>query len=150
MTAQIRDVLIVGNNMIDLLSEPLRDYLDLLDSKPVFKSTNSGCWRGYIAVWKLRGKSLYLNNLYLQNYEKENPGIGYLFPGKTSVFAEWFSGELVIPNGVLLQYVHMGYNSVYEKILLLKFEKGRLVSHSIIKNEVDTKLNDFDYDSLPF
>ena len=34
----------------------------------------------------------------------------------------------------MLSYMHMGYGSVYEKDLLLKFSNGKLISEEIKKN----------------
>jgi len=30
------------------------------------------------------------------------------------LFADWYSGEIVIPRGKLLNYVHAGFESVYD------------------------------------
>ena len=53
----------------------------------------------------------------------------YLFPGKTKVFADWYSGVMRIPHGKMMKYVHQGYASLYEKELFLRFESGVLVSY---------------------
>lgn len=54
-------------------------------------------------------------------------GIGYLFPDKKRVLAEWFSGEIRIPHGEMIEYVHQGYASLYEKELFLKIKKEVVV-----------------------
>lgn len=59
----------------------------------------------------------------------------YLFPDQEKVFAEWFTGEIRIPYGEMLQYYHIGYASVYEKELYLEFENGYLIG----KREKDNK-----------
>ena len=42
-------------------------------------------------------------------------GFEKVFPGKTKPLkAEWFTGTLRIPQGKPIQYVHMGYQTVYE------------------------------------
>ena len=52
-----------------------------------------------------------------------------LFPDYPDrVFAHWYSGTIRIPQGKLLNYVHMGYGSTYERDLFLEIEKG------VIKN----------------
>ena len=50
------------------------------------------------------------------------------------VFADWFNGEIRIPQGELLQYIHMGYESIFEKDLILKFKKGVLIDERVIDN----------------
>jgi hypothetical protein len=56
-----------------------------------------------------------------------------IFPNQKKVFAEWFSGEIKIPQGKMLHYEHMGYISIFEKDLFLEFKKGVLYN----KREVD-------------
>ena len=63
----------------------------------------------------------------------------YLFPGEDKVLADWFSGEIRIPHGEMIRYVHMGYASVYEKELFLRFVNGKYVSCREIDN---TRLKD--------
>lgn len=43
------------------------------------------------------------------------------------VFADWFSGELRIPEGKQLKYVHGGYGSTYERDRLIQIERGRVL-----------------------
>ncbi len=60
-----------------------------------------------------------------------------LFPGKVNdgrVFASWFTGELRIPVGKILRYVHMGYGSVYEQERFIEVKAGILVSERIHDN----------------
>ena len=40
------------------------------------------------------------------------------------MFAHWYSGTIRIPQGELLEYVHGGYASTYERDLLLELERG--------------------------
>jgi hypothetical protein len=60
-----------------------------------------------------------------------------LFPGKVSdgrVFASWFTGELRIPEGNLLRYVHMGFGSVHEQERFIRVEAGIIISERVIDN----------------
>jgi len=60
-----------------------------------------------------------------------------LFPGKFKdgkVEADWFSGELRVPKGKLLQYVHMGYGSSYEQELIITVDKGVVVRQVLVDN----------------
>ena len=48
-----------------------------------------------------------------------------LFPeAGARVFAEWFSGVLRVPAGRTVHYVHMGYESVHEREVLMTIERG--------------------------
>ena len=63
-----------------------------------------------------------------------------LFPDETRppeapVFAEWYSGELRIPEGEMIQYVHGGYGTTYERDQLILIERGRLVRSWVRKND---------------
>lgn len=49
----------------------------------------------------------------------------YYKNGKVEAF--WFTGDLKIPKGKQIEYVHMGYMSTYEKELNLSIENGVLV-----------------------
>ena len=72
---------------------------------------------------------------YIEGYKEV--GLTYLFPGQTKVFANWFNGEIRIPQGEVLEYVHMGYASLYESDLFLVFKNGILVNQYEVDNEVE-------------
>ena len=63
----------------------------------------------------------------------------YLFPGQEKVFADWYSGEIRVPQGKLLEYIHLGFASVYEKDLFLKIEAGQVVGKREIDNTAPYK-----------
>ena len=46
---------------------------------------------------------------------------------KGRVRADWFSGELRIPEGEMRRYVHGGYGSEYERDQLIMVDQGRVV-----------------------
>lgn len=56
---------------------------------------------------------------------EEEIGLDYLFPGQKEVFADWFTGKIMIPHGKVLY--SMCY-SIYEKYLFLQFKNGALIS----------------------
>ncbi len=53
---------------------------------------------------------------------------------KIQVFAEWFSGEIRVPMGEMLEYVHMDYYSVYEKDLFITMENGIVIGQTTKSN----------------
>jgi hypothetical protein len=85
---------------------------------------STACWRGYQGTWEVRDGKFYLVSLRgrfrLQGYEP--------------LLADWFSGVLRIPRGGLLQYVHMGFGSVYEEEVHVKIERGQLVASRLVNN----------------
>jgi hypothetical protein len=56
-------------------------------------------------------------------------------PADTPVFADWYSGELRIPEGEMIQYVHGGYGTTYERDRLILIERGRFVRSWVRKND---------------
>jgi hypothetical protein len=55
--------------------------------------------------------------------------LGDLIPGASGpVLANWYSGELCIPQGRMIEYVHVGYASRYERYLFIEIDKGAVIS----------------------
>ena len=120
-----------------LFSNPLEEYFNENNVRPkdVFsEGCTTACWRGYVALWEIKGKYLYLLKIELCCGGGEIP-ISKIFPGRDApIKATWFSGELRIPQGEELSYVHMGYGSVYERDLVLTIKNGKLIKKKIIDN----------------
>ncbi|HEX8337423.1 MAG TPA: hypothetical protein VF621_11880 [Pyrinomonadaceae bacterium] len=85
---------------------------------------STACWRGYIGTWELKEGRLYLVNLQ-GSYEVVGGG---------PVPADWVSGWIRAPRGELLEYVHMGFESVYEEELQVRFEDGVEVERRVVVN----------------
>ena len=133
MTAQIKDRLFYKEKNYGMATEPLHSFLkDRKDIDFSFRST--ACWRGYIGQWKIKEKKLYL--IHLQGWVKKEGEVdlSYLFPDQNKVFASWFSDDIILPHGELIKYVHMGYESIFEKDLILSFKNGVLIDERIIDN----------------
>ena len=64
----------------------------------------------------------------------EAKDLQFLFPNQEKVFADWFTGQIRIPMGEMLQYIHQDYESIYEKDLLLNLKDGVLISEKVIEN----------------
>lgn len=125
MTAQASERLIYKGKEVSITAEPLRTYLQ--HRKDIsFLSPSSDCWRGYYGRWELRNNRLYLIDLKGYTAPFKEVGLSHLFPNEEAVFAKWFSGEIRIPQGRLLEYVHQSHASVYEKDVFLVFEEGVL------------------------
>ncbi len=134
MTAQAGEILIFKGETSWMAAEPLKQYLQSREDIQ-FVPPSTACWRGYHGQWKIKDKKLYLIELtaYLEGYREV--GLDYLFPRQNTVFANWFSGKIRIPQGELLYYVHGGYDSIYERDLILVFENGILLDEYIVDNE---------------
>ena len=137
MTAQVPDIIIYRGRRYPLLSNPLEAYWKEHPPRPHFKPLHTANWRGYVAEWLIKSGALYLAGLRARidnSYgERKEMGLRDLFPDAGGqIQASWFSGELRIPQGKQVKYVHMGYDSTYEKELILTIEEGKVVrSHSI-------------------
>ena len=143
MTAQVSETLWYQGKKQGMCSEPLNDYFNLAGERPKFAEMDTSCWRGYVGEWEIRDDRLYLIGLdgRLENGKEAN--LESIFPGfPDRVFAHWFSGTVRVPEGKLLDYVHGGYLSTYERDLLLTFEKGVLVGTETRKNDrLDTEMS---------
>ena len=134
MTAQLRERLLYKGKLYGMTTEPLKSYL-ASKQEICFVSRSSACWRGYFSTWELRSSSLFIIKLNAFLKDSKEVDLNYLFPGKNEVFADWFTGDIIVPHGKLLQYVHMGYQSIYEKEFILSFNNGILISEKKIVNQ---------------
>lgn len=133
MTAQTTEILIYKGKKYGMATEPLEPYIRKNNIKFNTSCVLSCCWRGYVGTWSIEGNRLYLIGLDTDDNGKK-VGLEYLFPGHEKVFADWFSGELRIPYGNLMKYVHQGYASLYEKELFLKIDNGIVTNEREIDN----------------
>ena len=140
MTAQRTEELYYNDDIYKMASEPLQPYLESLRNPIEFVYPSTACWRGYCGTWEIKDDKLYLIKLRGFIYERREVDINYVFPGEPIVFANWFSGEIMLPMGNLLHYIHAGYESVYEQDLFLEFESGLLKSSRTVDNFERAKL----------
>ena len=125
MTAQIAERLHYEGREVSMCSEPLADYFALAGIAPDFGADCTALWRGYVGTWEILGGRLYLTGLSGTSKSGAAANLATLFPGFPGrVFAHWYSGELRVPQGKILKYVHGGYRSTYESDLLITIGKG--------------------------
>lgn len=140
MTIQAGDILSYSGEKTTIATEPLKSYLETRsDVGFIYKST--ALVRGYIGTWEIKSKKLYLVSLvgFIDNNEKVD--LNYLFPNKTEVFADWFSGDIRIPEGELLEKINLGYTSVFEKDRILTIKEGILISETVKNNTKSININ---------
>lgn len=133
-TAQAPDVILIDGKEYSLNTNPLDRYLDKLgDKAPRFEAPHTALWRGYVATWELAQGKLYLRKVEghrdlgngADDAGKLNvDGMKELFPDKSDVVADWYTGTLIIPNGEQVEYVHMGYGSTYAKYIVVSIKDG--------------------------
>jgi len=134
-TAQMGDILIMDGKKVSIYTNPLESYVK--QKKLKFKFMCTGCWRGYVATWKVIDDDLYIVGLEDGGCMHRKPiPLKKIFPNLKGdkVKATWFSGEIRIPQGKLLNYAHGGYMSIFEQDLFLKFDKGELIDRRTADN----------------
>jgi cbb3-type cytochrome oxidase subunit 3 len=134
MTAQAGERLFYKGEETWMAAEPLNQYLQKRNDIK-FISPSTACWRGYFGQWEIKDNKLYLIGLeaYLEGYREVD--LNYLFPRQKQVIADWFSGKIRVPQGEMLDYVHMGYASLFERDLILEIKNGELVNEYVVENE---------------
>ena len=117
MTAQMMDTLFFNGEKFSLAGDaPLPEqHPRLIRGDEVISST--ACWRGYLAIWEIKDNRLFLKSI---------SGRWHL-EGKEPLFADWMNGEWRVVSGQCLEYVHLGYESTFERELLVEIEKGCVV-----------------------
>jgi hypothetical protein len=135
MTAQFSEILHYKGEQLSMRATPLSDYFVLRGMRSDFQDISTACWRCYVGEWDITLDRLYLIGIRADYKDGTEVTLGRLFPGYDSrVFAHWYSGVLSIPQGDLVEYVHMGYASVYERDLLLSVEQGVIVDSQVRVN----------------
>lgn len=135
MTVQISEKLTYEGRQLSMCSEPLSDYFSLAGIPPGFESNCTALWRGYVGEWEILDDRLYLTGISGTLEDGTQATLETFFPGfRERVFAHWFSGRIRVPQGKMLDYVHMGYASTYERDLFLDIENGVLRSSSVREN----------------
>lgn len=135
MTAQFAEWLRYEGEDLSMCSNPLNAYFALGGVNPGFKSTCTALWRGYVGSWEIVGERLYLVHLEGTLQDDRPANLATVFPHfPERVFAHWYSGTLRIPQGKRLEYVHMGYGSIYERDLFLTLEKGVITKTKVQQN----------------
>lgn len=138
MTAQFGEKLIFEGHDMVMFSEPLGDYFALGGNKPEFGPSCTALWRGYVGTWEIVDDRLYMVKLTGTLKDGTEATLETVFPGYPDrVFAHWYSGTLQLPEGELLEYVHMGYSRTFERDHLLKIRNGILVGSHVRHNDDD-------------
>lgn len=135
-TAQAPDKIIYNGKEYSLHSNPMESYFEKFpDKRPECEVMSTGLWRGYIATFEIKDNQLYLKDIEIQvSTKKKNDKYKYswksvlneVFPNQELIKIDWLTGLLVLPEGKIVNYVHMGYASTYKHYVLLEFENGNL------------------------
>jgi len=135
MTAQFVEALYFRDECLPMSTLPLEHYFLFYQDRPDLHG-NTALERGYVGTWAIednRLRLLVLQGEYRSDRQKQLC-LSDIFPGQERVFAFWYSGVLRCPRGKRLQYIHMGFQSVYEQDLYLIIEKGVLIAEHLVSN----------------
>lgn len=144
-TAQVSDTIFYKGKKYSLHTNPMKAFFEKHpDKKPDGGVMSSANWRGYIATFTIMNQTMQLRDIGIQiRIEKEKSEYPYewksvlneLVPKGETLTIDWFTGILVLPDGELVRYVHMGYGSTYENYILLEVKSGKVTG----KREFDHK-----------
>ncbi len=138
MTAQFFEDIVIEGKEMGMCTEPLEMYLREIKNPPEFIADCTACWRGYIGIWLIEDKQLFLTDITKYLVENENYHWRDMFDGRPgNIKADWYSGILRVPQGELLQYVHAGYASNYQKDLFITIDKGNVIKEEVVTNLFD-------------
>lgn len=124
MTAQIHELLILDGKETSLAFYPpiptshpriITHHSDYTgDDEPDWELMTTACWRRYQGTWEIKDSRFYLVRLR---------GRFRLANGEP-LLADWFSGDLRIPEAVMVRQIQTGINSVDERHILIEIENG--------------------------
>lgn len=166
-TSQIPDRLVYKGDTLSIFANPLEQLYDNDSLRPKFFGDKEGCistacWRGYEAEWIITDNQLYLTGIFSCCFYQDSirADLKELFGNKCingKVKANWFTADIIAPQGKELYYVHMGYGSLYEKELELQIKNGQLIgtrtydnskSRQSIYSHKEEKLREFIYTNI--
>lgn len=136
---QVGDVLIDGDDTVWTQSYPLESYLVNKTKRTIGShDLNSDCfqfWRGYLAVWEIIDNKLFLSKLYVEpcNSGRKELDLSQEF-GSSKVHATWFAGEIIKPNGKLLEHNGDIPLSIYSCQIHYSFSNGNIYRTDTISN----------------
>ena len=142
MTAQFAEILHHQGRKQRMCTEPLHDYFVLAGLEPRFEFSSTALWRGYRGEWAIIDGRLYLIGISGALEGGAPASLETFFPGfPDRVFAHWYSGQVRLPQGRQLEYVHGGYASTYEQDLLIDFDQGLVSQTTLRHNSVPAQPN---------
>ena len=152
-TAQFGEVLFVDTTCYSMRACPLDRFekFDQFKKKYPRMSTDlcTALWRGYIGYWQLEDNKLYLDSIQI-GYDSDTAKViarnEPLFDAhKTAdgrILAGWYSGEVSVASGKLVNYVHMGFESVFEHEDIYTINNGMVTDVKHYDNKCTVKGDD--------
>jgi hypothetical protein len=148
-TAQASDFLIYNGKKFALTVNPMEPYFNKYPEKRPRRSAAS--WRGYVATFEIIHNELWVIDIEKDGSEMINGKynvsiIKECLNGKDRMKVDWYNGLLVLPQGKLIEYVHMGYASTYEYYKLIEIENGNYIKEFTLNYEQYDRYRDAQYE----
>lgn len=132
MTAQIGDELFLGSRKHALQGHPTLPLWDpRLSKRPESEwrskdqdCCSSDCHRGYVGTWAIRKGQLFLRavrGVYRLNVDE-------------AIFADWFTGRLIVPRGEVIRRGSMGAGKVFEGEEQIEVQQGVVIQRTVVDN----------------
>jgi len=132
MTVQVREKLILNGEITTMETTPVIPAKDrriaVVDIPEHSIAVTSACWRKYRGTWEVSDGRFYL---------VEIEGM-YLIKDGAPVLADWFTGELVIPVGTVLEGMRRGSRQVHEQDMIISVKEG-IVTGTQLRDNRSTK-----------
>jgi hypothetical protein len=145
-TPQRGELLIYRGDTVEIQGEPLGPYI-LKMVPQVLADFKGGCatnlWRGYVGLWKLEEGKLVLIDVFLCGKIDKSIKVLLFNNDSADIIADWFTGTLFIEKGRILpdkNYKDVGYSLCYEHEIVIRIEKGIVISDEEFVNGI--KLGD--------
>lgn len=139
-TAQQGDILVLKGKKYSIYTNPLRPFLDKNPGRlPESHTISTSNWRGYVATWEAKNDRLVLTDVATTEIRSV---MAKMFPEQKEVLADWFTGNIIVPDGKLVSYVHMGYASTYSKYIILQVKNGVITRNWTAENAEFIKFRD--------
>jgi rRNA processing protein Krr1/Pno1 len=158
-TAQYSDILIYNGKKYSLTVNPMEGYFKKYPEKRP-KGGSTALWRGYVATFEIIDNELFVVDIEIENNtvtiidgKVKNAELGWksiineCLDGQRPMKVDWFSGLLILPQGKLVKYVHMGYGSTYEYYTLIEIENGNYIREFNLNNEQYNKYRNAQYEA---
>ncbi len=152
-TAQFSDYVSIDGKSEAMHSNPLEPYFAKYPEKrPISSITSTALWRGYIAYFSITDARLRVEDIQINDKMEPKAGepkmksvVNEVFPPSVDRTVSWFTGFLILPQGKVVNYVHMGYASTFERYRLLFIKDGRLLADRVFSHDeyVDYKQQQF-------
>ena len=135
MTVQTSETLIYEGQKLGMRTLPLDQFVAMGGTLPTFESDSTMLHRGYIGTWEIIGGRLYLTRIsgFLANGWTAH--LHDVFPDFLDrVFAHWYTGTLIAPQGERVNHHHDPYRPIREWDLLFEIERGHLTGTRVRDN----------------